>query len=277
MVAVLHHRKIARRAAITKKDPLKTGKMPPLEPFKGGVLLFAKQMGGVAKMKIPILAVDRDMEVCAREQAGWQGQGVGIVRVDTMRQGIEELLHGAYLFVAINADNIPYLPLLPVMRESTVTPIFIVTSHFTIPEQVKALHAGADVYASFQSAVEENIVSALALLHRTSEQRTPSEKPAICRGIMVDVIRHEAYIDHHLLELTPLEFNILLYFVRNRGRALSKEQIYSHAWDEDNCLDVDGTVSFHVCNLRRKLAGHTGETYIETVWGVGFKLIDKIK
>lgn len=65
-----------------------------------------------------------------------------------------------------------------------------------------------------------------------------------------------------------------MYLAVNRGRVLSKENIYSYAWDEDNCLDVEGIVSFHIHNLRQKLAEKTDEEYIKTVWGIGFRMDD---
>lgn len=227
-------------------------------------------------MSIPILVVDRDPAINAREAVGWKQRGINVLRVDTMRQGIEKLLYGTFRFVAINADNIAYLPLLPVMRETTATPIFIITSHFSIRAQIEALHTGADVYAPFQSSVEDNILSALAILHRYSEQRQRTDKPIICRDLVIDLNLYVAFMAENRLDLSPLNFKILHYLAINRGRALHKESIYSQAWDEDNCLDVDGTVTGHIHSIRQELSRHTDEPYIETVWGIGFRMIDVV-
>ena len=227
-------------------------------------------------MSIPILVIDKDQTINARESAGWKRRGIDCLRVESMRQGIEKLLRGTFRFVAINADNISYLPLLPVMREASATPIFIITSNFSIQAQVEALHAGADVYAPFQNSVEDNILSALALLHRHSEQRQRTDKPIICRDLVIDLNLYAAFIAESKLDLSPLNFKILRYLAINRGRALHKASIYSQAWGEDNCLDVDGTVTCHIHSIRQELARHTDEPYIETVWGVGFRMIDVV-
>lgn len=220
-------------------------------------------------MSVPILAVDKDISVWEREKHAWQRHGTDLVRVDFMRDAIEHLSRTTFLFVSINADNISYLPLLPLMREMTEIPLFVITSNFTINGQVQALREGADVYASFQENVEDNIRSALALLHQHTRQKNQHSKPPVlCRDLLIDIERHEAFMGENKLDLTPIEFKILLFLAKNQGKPISKERIYSFVWNEDNCLDVDSAVSFHIHNLRQKLGGG----YIVTVWGIGFKI-----
>ena len=66
----------------------------------------------------PMLVVDKDIEVSMREQAEWLKHGIPAVRVNTMQEAIEKLTKEPFLFTAINADNIHYLPLLKVMRDT---------------------------------------------------------------------------------------------------------------------------------------------------------------
>ena len=121
---------------------------------------------------------------------------------------------------------------------------------------------------------DEVIARGLALVARGSNsERTPlAKKPIFCRELLITPAFYRAYIGRNELELTPLEYRILLHMALNLGRVLSKADIYTHAWNEDNSLDIDGLVSYHVHNIRHKLAAYSGENYIDTVWGVGFRL-----
>ncbi|MDL2272965.1 response regulator transcription factor [Oscillospiraceae bacterium OttesenSCG-928-G22] len=227
-------------------------------------------------MSFPILAVDRDAELFRRENAGWKQRGIEGVRVDSMSEALEELGKGAFLFVAINADNIGYLPMLPVMRELTTTPIFIITANFTINEQVRALHSGADVYAPFQGSVEDNIMSALALLHRYGEQgkRPRRQSKAIpYRKLLVLPGLAQVFCGDVEVPFTPKEYNIFLYLLANCGIRVSFRQVYRRVWGIEH-EDKDHRLLWnHIIRMRKKISDVTGEGgYIENKRGIGFLL-----
>lgn len=223
-------------------------------------------------MGTPILAVDTDLAVCTREQEAWRRHGVDVLRVDSMRDAIEKLYRGVYLFTSINADCIPYLPLLPVMRDLSETPICVITSHFTIHEQVQALENGADAYAPFRAPSEHNVISALALLQSYTRRRSHAAKPIVYRGLIVEPTMRTASLHERKLKLTPREFDILALLASNAGRPMAKEHIYARVWKEDNCHDVNGLVAYHVQNLKRKIGACSGKDLIRTEWGIGYKL-----
>ncbi len=223
-------------------------------------------------MGTPILAVDTDLAVWTREREVWRRHGIDVQRVDSMRDAIEKLCRGVFLFTSINADCILYLPLLPAMRELTETPICVITSHFTIPEQVQALENGADAYAPFRTPSEHNVLSALALLQSYSRRRSHAAKPIVYRGLIVEPALHTARLHERKLKLTPREFDILALLARNAGRPMSKEHIYARVWKEDNCHDINHLVANHVQNLKRKIGVLTGKEIIHTEWGIGYKL-----
>ena len=79
------------------------------------------------------------------------------IRLDTMSGALIKLGRDDFLLIAINADNINYLPVLHVMRKVTSTPIYIITTDFHVADQVVSLKNGADVYAPFHGSTKENV------------------------------------------------------------------------------------------------------------------------
>lgn len=87
-------------------------------------------------------------------------------------------------------------------------------------------------------------------------------------GIQLDKAAHTVKIDGESVELSFKEFELLVYFVENKGIALSREKILNHVWNYDYFGDAR-TIDTHVKKLRSKL-GEKGE-YIKTIWGMGYK------
>ena len=104
-----------------------------------------------------------------------------------------------------------------------------------------------------------------AILRRTTAQE---EKAIEVGGIKLDKSAHEVYVDGKKLELSFKEFELLSYFVENKGIALSREKILNNVWNYDYYGDAR-TIDTHVKKLRSKM-GNKGEC-IKTIWGMGYK------
>jgi len=79
-------------------------------------------------------------------------------------------------------------------------------------------------------------------------------------------------VDGELIKLTPIEYNILLFLVKNRGRVFSTAQIYENIWNED-ALGVDNTVAVHIRHIREKIEINPRDPrYLKVAWGVGYKV-----
>lgn len=88
-------------------------------------------------------------------------------------------------------------------------------------------------------------------------------------NLSIDLIEHVVYIDNCLIELTPKEFDLLVYFIQNEGIALSRDNVLNAVWNHDYFGDLR-TVDTHVKQLRAKLGIHGG--YIQTVRGIGYRM-----
>ncbi len=160
------------------------------------------------------------------------------------------------------------------IRQESVVPILMLTARSEEVDRVVGLEVGADDYLTKPFGIRELLARARALLRRVELDREAagngSSQSALSVGpLRVDLLEHTATVDGRLVDLTPKEFELLALLVRNPGRAFSRDYLIERVWGYD-ANGSDRTVDTHVLRLRRKL-GAVGD-WIETVWGVGYRL-----
>lgn len=155
------------------------------------------------------------------------------------------------------------------VRESGVTtPILILTARDTIDDKVLALDSGADDYIVKPFSFEELLARMRALLRRPKET-FPTELRI--KNLILDPSRREVCRDGKKVDLTLKEFELLHYLMRNPGKVLNREDIFSHLWDfADNSFS--NVIDVHIKNLRKKIDDDHNEKFIETVRGVGYRI-----
>ena len=89
--------------------------------------------------------------------------------------------------------------------------------------------------------------------------------------MVLDRADHSVSVNGTPLALTRQEFQILELLLLNPNKAFSKQEIYEYAWN-DFYIGEDKTINVHISNIRSKIRAVSDENYIETVWGIGFKL-----
>lgn len=152
------------------------------------------------------------------------------------------------------------------IRRQNNVPVILLTAKGTENDQLGGFRLGADDYITKPFSPSLLVARVEALLKRGSRV---SENEPICGDISIDEVAHVAYVKGKPLELTPKEYNLLLYFIENRGVALSREKILNGVWNYDYFGDLR-TVDTHVKQLRSKL-GDAGNMIV-TVRGVGYRL-----
>lgn len=152
------------------------------------------------------------------------------------------------------------------VRKTSQVPIIMLTARGEEADELFGFDLGADEYISKPFSPRILVARVQALLRR-AENRV-SQPLRSWGGLEIDESSHYVYIDKNVVDLTPKEFELLLYMVDNPGRALSREQILNAVWNYDYFGDIR-TVDAHIKNLRLKL-GSRGE-YIQTVRGVGYR------
>lgn len=153
------------------------------------------------------------------------------------------------------------------IREHSRVPIIMLTARGDERDELQGFQLGVDEYISKPFSPKILVARIEAILRRTV-QKEQSEK-LTCGGITVDKTAHQVFLDGEPVDLSYKEFELLTYFVENKGIALSREKILNHVWNYDYFGDAR-TIDTHVKKLRSKL-GEKGDL-IKTIWGMGYKL-----
>lgn len=157
-------------------------------------------------------------------------------------------------------------------------PILMLTAKDDEFDKVLGLELGADDYMTKPFSPREVVARVKAILRRTQTQPETAEEKLEDEGkIKIGGLRimpdfYEAYFMEDLLELTPKEFELLLYLAKNKGRVLTRDQLLSAVWNYDFAGDTR-IVDVHISHLREKIEKNTKKpSYIKTIRGLGYKL-----
>ncbi len=152
------------------------------------------------------------------------------------------------------------------VRESSKVPIIMLTAKGDESDELNGFELGVDEYIAKPFSPKILVARVGAILRRTGGGE-PQE--TLCAGgISVDKSAHMVTVDGEPVELSYKEFQLLVYFMENKGIALSREKILNHVWNYDYFGDAR-TIDTHVKKLRAKI-GDKG-AYIRTIWGMGYK------
>lgn len=156
-------------------------------------------------------------------------------------------------------------------RNRLDTPILLLTALDGVDDRVRGLDSGADDYLPKPFAFQELLARLRALGRRRVQPREPQE--LVVGDLKLDLARRRAQRASRTIELSPKEFSLLEYFMRNQGRVLTRTQILDHLWGYDYATDSN-LVDVYVAYLRRKVDRGAERPLIRTVRGVGYALGD---
>ena len=154
-------------------------------------------------------------------------------------------------------------------KTDNITPIVFLTSQSQVDDRITGLNAGADDYVIKPFSINEVIARIQCNLRRT--KALANQDMLEYDNLCLDRYRRMACREHHEVELTTKEFNLLEYFLLHPGQVLKREEIVEQVWDWDKSSD-DSVVEIYVRRLRKKLEAHHQSRLIHTVRGVGYVL-----
>ena len=213
----------------------------------------------------------RELLIYTLETTGFSAKGMANAK--ELRTALKEELPDLILLDIMlpGEDGYSILESLKSSRDTRGIPVIMVTAKEAEYDKVKGLEGGADDYITKPFGMMEFIARVKAVLRRCARQS--EERELHCKGLRVNVSRHEVSYQGDVKELTRKEFELLEYLMENKGLVMSRNQILCHVWG----YDFDGetrTVDVHVRTLRQKL-GEAGNL-IETVRGVGYRIGDHV-
>jgi DNA-binding response OmpR family regulator len=154
------------------------------------------------------------------------------------------------------------------IRKHSKVPIIMLTARSDERDELQGFELGVDEYISKPFSPKILVARIEAILRRTVN--AGKEENLVCGCIQVDKTAHRVIADGLEIELSYKEFELLTYFIENKGIALSREKILNNVWNYDYFGDAR-TIDTHVKKLRNKLGEKAGDM-IKTIWGMGYKM-----
>ena len=156
------------------------------------------------------------------------------------------------------------------IREKGQTPVIILTAKDTLDSKVEVLRSGADDYITKPFEIKEVLARIEVWIRRMKGQ--VSERKLSYKEMTIDKDTHSITIaGKELTKITKQEFAILELLAKNPKKVFSKEEIFEYAWEQEYMGETK-TLDVHISNIRKKIKEVSEKEYIETVWGIGFRL-----
>lgn len=156
------------------------------------------------------------------------------------------------------------------IRKQGNTPVIILTAKDTIDDKVEVLQSGADDYVTKPFDIKEVLARVAVQIRRM--EGSFSEGNLIYQGLELDRENFCVRVDQtELPKITRQEFSILELLLKHPKKVFSKEEIFEYAWEEAYMGETK-TLDVHISNIRKKIKSVTSKEYIETIWGIGYRL-----
>ena len=222
-----------------------------------------------------ILIVDDDMAIAQLVSDALEDDGFETEICTGGKEALQYIEQNASGIDLITLDimmpDMSGLELCKQVRDSVTCPILLVSAKGKTVDTVLGLESGADDYISKPFVVEELVARVRAHLRR--EQRVsnaPAEEIIKVGEIELRTGSFEVFKNGKPVQFSTREFQLLQYLMENKGKVLTREQIFSHVWNTE--FGDIGTVAVNIKSVRDKI--DPDNTYIKTVWGVGYKFVN---
>ena len=188
--------------------------------------------------------------------------GLGIVKI------LEEIQFEMVLLDLI----LPYKSgdeVLKDIRRISDIPVIVISAKDMVQTKVDLLSAGADDYITKPFDLEEMLARTASNIRRYNSKNTA--KLITYKEITLDEEAKTITANGEALSLTAKEYQMISLFIRYPNKVFSKSNLYETIWQEEYIGD-DNVIKTHISNIRNKLKAHSSQEYIETVWGLGYRL-----
>jgi len=222
-----------------------------------------------------ILLVEDDTTVADFVAGGFRREGHVVTVARDGQEGLVSALSGSY-DVAILDIMLPLLDGFTVLQRIRAhgkrLPVIILSAHGSVESKVKGLELGADDYLAKPFSITELIARVQALVRRSSLQ--PEATTLRVADLEMDVMTHRVTRAGRRIELQPLEYQLLEYLMRNRGRVVTKATIMERVWDYAFTPHTN-VVECRISRLRAKLSLSGEQELLHTARGFGYVLEER--
>ncbi len=224
-----------------------------------------------------ILVCDDDREIVEAIEIYLEQEGFEVEKAYDGEEAIEILKKDTIDLMIIDV-MMPKLDgiraTLQIRKESSV-PIIILSAKTEDSDKILGLNVGADDYVTKPFNPLELVARVKSQLRRytqLSNQGGAEDNVYEAGGLIIQDDLKKVSVDGEEVKLTPIEYNILLLLMKNKGKVFSINQIYENIWNEE-AIGADNTVAVHIRHIREKIEINPKEPrYLKVVWGVGYKI-----
>ncbi|MDE5051855.1 response regulator transcription factor [Niallia taxi] len=227
--------------------------------------------------KDKILVIEDEKKIARIITMELEYEGYEVHAEHAGEQGLEKVLAGKWDLVLLDVmlPEISGLEILRRIRNASVNvPVILLTARDSIPDKVTGLDLGANDYMTKPFQIEELLARIRASL-RISKMQMKQEQEKILQvdDLQVFVKSYSVKRANIDIELTPREFELLLYLMENKNIVLSREQILNHVWGYDFMADTN-VVDVYIRYLRKKIDYEFEKQLIQTIRGIGYVIKD---
>lgn len=218
-----------------------------------------------------VLVVEDDPTVRTLVKAILQHKGNGVDLAGTASEGEKLALENEYDMIILDLrlpDGNGYDVCESIREKGVTTPVLVLSAEHETNVKVKVLNVGADDYLTKPFNSEELVARIDAINRRSTAGEF--EKELKCGELKVDLINREMLVNENPVPLTNNEFNLLVYFMKNKNKVISQEELAENVWDihfdtQTNYINV------YISYLRKKIREYSETDFIETIRKQGFK------
>lgn len=223
-----------------------------------------------------VLVVDDEKEIADLVELYLKNEGYQVFKfyngTDALHCAFHENIDLAILDIML--PDIDGLVICQKMREAYTFSIIMLTAKETEIDKITGLTIGADDYVTKPFRPLELMARVKAQLRRY-KMMTPQQNENIITigALTIDQDNHQCLLNNENLSLTPTEFSILWLLCENKGKVVTVDQIFQDLWGEKYYTNSSSSIMVHIRHLREKMNDSAeNPKYIQTVWGVGYKI-----
>ena len=223
-----------------------------------------------------ILVCDDDKEIVDAIEIYLIQEGYKVEKAYDGEQALE-ILHNKKIDLMVIDVMMPKLDRIRAtfqVRKTSSIPIIILSAKTEDADKILGLNVGADDYVTKPFNPLELVARVKSQLRRytTLSSTAQGETTYEAGGLVINDDLKKVTVDGEEVKLTPIEYNILLLLMKNKGKVFSISQIYEAIWNEE-AIGADNTVAVHIRHIREKIEINPKEPrYLKVVWGVGYKI-----
>lgn len=216
-----------------------------------------------------ILVIEDDPSVRTLVKAVLEHNGNSVETSDSAAEGQSKAVSEDYEMIILDLglpDGDGYEVCKSIRDQNVTTPVLILSGEQETDVKVKCLKVGADDYLTKPFNTEE-LIARMDAIKRRAE--AGGDQQLSCQELKVDLLKREFTVNGNSVQLTNNEFNLLVYFMKNKNRVITQEELAEKVWDihfdtQTNYINV------YISYLRKKIREHSTVDYIETIRKKGF-------